>query len=674
MTEQSSSKSFFGRYLRYKIDQQKTNLLLCCVLNILTLPLLALAMKKGVFSIYADLYNVGRMGAAICAVFIVIMAAAGAVMSFEFYNKKNLTDTLGVLPITYKQRFFGDLISGYITNVAPIIPFGIVSLVIFSIAQKNLAASFKELSITEDVSLIRFGVNAFVTFFFIVSITYFITVFVTSACGKVRHAIIFSVFLLAALPLMTGGIAGFVASSILSVDFMAVIDKTMLLFPPLKPLVSIINSADVLEKVQYIDGEESIKENYIAFDPVCIIVWMALAVLFIALAYFTGKRRKPENVGSAFVIRPIFNVICALASGGFAAVYLGYTYRNMWFTSAIAVIGGGVVCVVLLLLYLPKIKHLLFGAISGIGTVLAVFGLCVLFDKTGCFGARYLPENSEKIEYVISNDFLKITDKADIEKFMSMQNGVLKKKGNDMMFDSDTSAKYSIEYKLTNGKTVNRVFYNNYINVGISTFHNNYPTDLMLENEMRLENYPEYFFNAVKDNDYKFSCVNFDTGKRIELSESEADEFVDILYNEAKEKFYHETNDFAYAVFANRVSFPIQMSFGKSIGYLEGFSDEIVDPEKDETYISITYYYGGDKDGYNRNYISVSVPLREKNNDIVKELESYFDEQYYEDEFDDSGYDTNFTIYKRASYSINRLIRKEDTSKVLELMLEMIEW
>lgn len=672
MTEQSSSKSFFGRYLLYKIDQQKANLVLCCVLNILTLPLLALAMKKGVFSIYADLYNVGRMGAAICAVFIVFMAIAGAVMTFEFYNKKNLTDTLGVLPITYKQRFFGDLIAGYIANVAPIIPFGFISLFIFSAAQKSFAVSLKELGITEDLSLMKFGVNAFVTFFFLVSVTYFIAVFVISACGKIRHSVIFSIFLLAALPMMIGGVAGFIASSVLTVDFLAVIDKVMMFFPPYMPLVSIISSADILERVQYLNGEESITEKYAAFDPINVIVWTALAVLFIALAYFTGKRRKTENVGSAFVIHPIFNIICALASGGFAAVYLGYTYRNMWFTSAIAVIGGGVVCVVLLLLYLPKIKHLLFGAISGIGTVLAVFGLCVLFDKTGCFGARYLPENSKKIEYVISNDFLKITDKADIEKFMSMQNGVLKKKGNDMMFDSDTSAKYSIEYKLTNGKTVNRVFYNNYINFGVNTFTKNYPTDLMLENEMRLENYPEYFFDAIKDNDYKFSHVLFDTGQRIDLSESEADEFLNILHNEAEEKYYHETAVFAWAVFANRFSFPIQTSFGKSIGYLEGFSDEIVDPEKDETYISITYYYGNNNDY--RNSISVSVPIRERNNDIVKELESYIEEQHYEDEYDDSGYDTNFTVYKRGSYNPNNYIRKEDTSKVLELMLEMIEW
>lgn len=132
MTEQSSSKSFFGIYLRHRLRQQRMNFILCAILNVLTLPLLTVSMEKGIKNPLDDFYVAGHVGAVMSGIALFVLAVAGAVMSFEYYNKKNLTDTLGVLPITNKQRFFGDLIGGYIANVAPIIPFGAVSAAIMS--------------------------------------------------------------------------------------------------------------------------------------------------------------------------------------------------------------------------------------------------------------------------------------------------------------------------------------------------------------------------------------------------------------------------------------------------------------------------------------------------------------------------------------------------------------
>ncbi len=62
MTEQNSSKSFFGIYLRYRIKEQKMNLILCVILNVLSLPMLAVAMGKGISTgnQYDDFYLVGR--------------------------------------------------------------------------------------------------------------------------------------------------------------------------------------------------------------------------------------------------------------------------------------------------------------------------------------------------------------------------------------------------------------------------------------------------------------------------------------------------------------------------------------------------------------------------------------------------------------------------------------
>ncbi len=656
MTEQNSSKSFFGIYLRYRIKEQKMNLILCVILNVLSLPMLAVAMGKGISTgnQYDDFYLVGRAWAVMSWIALVIIAIAGAAMSFEFYNKKNLTDTLGVLPITNKQRFFGDLIGGYIANVVPVIPFGIAAMVIFySLQGKFDALITKDNNDIECVFQIgKLGLDIFVSLFFSLTISYLIAVLVTSACGKMFHSTILSVFTIAGLSFFPAGIVGCFSMNMLGIDISKYIYDTMLFFPPIALIKNMYDSANLLENLDFYKLQRA-EDIFIVFKPVYIMVWIILGVGLIAGAYFIGKHRKSENVGSSIVFRPLFYISCGLASGGTSAIILSANTTSYIITILLSFFGGGIVCLIMHLIWLPSKKHLMRGIIAGSASILAAFGLCVLFDKTCCFGARLLPENSAKIEYVNANDFITITDKADIETYMKLQNRILRSYSFDNIHyvsgNDPYSSFYKIEYRLANGRIVKR----------------QYNRSLYGNVEQNLDGYGRYFFDKIAElaeANGDMSCfVTIDSG-RINIPKDKSEEFFNLIRGEAEEKYKYGAGVYGGVVFnvgSRTILFNVQNDFTKTIAYLEKMWNNIAEINSpDSTYLWIRYI-----PSLNESELSVTIKYRDKDNELVKELVSLLKPSR-----EDKNRDEKMVI-SGADYHVP----KENSQKVLDILTKMVE-
>lgn len=661
MTEQSSSKSFFGIYLRYRINQQRVNLIMCVILNILALPLLALALNKGLNNGFDDFYQTGRILAVISAVVLIILAINGAVTSFEFYNKKNLTDTFGVLPITNTQRFFGDLIGGYIANVAPVIPCGLVGGIMFGSMQGKFDAILAENEIEPFMNLRSVGLNLFVALFFIYTITYLIAVLVTSACGRTLHSTVFSIFTAIAIPLFVGGMVGCFAVCMLGVNTRKLMWDTIMLFSPIALMKDVFGAVILFENIDL--ENPSIVFN--AFNPANIIVWTVLAVVLIAAAYFVGKRRKTENVGSSVVVRFVYYVICGLTSGGVCAIILGLIFsdvsRHSPLGHIIPILSGLVISVIMLLLWLPKKRYLLRGIIAGAGSVVAVYGLFTLFDKTGCFGARYFPENSAKIEYVKADDFLTITDKADIEKYMKLNNETLRKNYANIIY-AYYSDGYKVEYKLSNGKTIERIYNEGYDYFNSSFFNVEWA---MRENEMTLKGYNDNFFDAVSNNSDYWNCYVFNVDRQVNIPHDKNDEFISILRDEVEEKYDpNDVNYYGYAEFRTvryRRKFLLPNSYTKTIAFLESLGGNyVVETDPNSELFSIGY-----SPKPNTFDLHLRVKYKDRNDPRVKELQSFF--QDWNSTGDDIA-DEAFSVFMdRGSYRI----LKENSQRALEIMLEL---
>lgn len=199
MTDQSSCKrGFFGKYLRYRIGTLKGNLLICAVLNLLGLPFYAIghlhissAQLNGTVADY-NFFLYSSFCGSLCVCAVILSAVIGAALSFSYCNKKELTDTLGVLPLTHRERFWGDFLGGYIANVAPFIPSALITVIMFVVVHKNYSViAIHAGEQAEDH--IGFIIGLSLTLFFVYTFGYIISVLVTAIFGRLIFAEIFSV-------------------------------------------------------------------------------------------------------------------------------------------------------------------------------------------------------------------------------------------------------------------------------------------------------------------------------------------------------------------------------------------------------------------------------------------------------------------------------------------------
>lgn len=661
MTERSSCKSFFKNYLRYRIKEQKINLILCCVLNVFALPLFALAQKKGFDNQFSDFYMYGKICSMISGAALIVLAIVGVTFSFDFYHKKNLTDTIGALPLSYKQRFWGDFLAGYITNVAPVIPCGIVSVFIFAGTQGKFDDLWREAGeqITVFFSMASLGIATALALFFTVTFAYLLSVLVTSGCGKLITSVMFSVIGAVALPCAAAGFVGCFANSILGIDTSKYTELAVMFFPPAGSLRELSGAIGFLGAIDFLNFTR-VEDYFMVFKPLYIVYLVVFGAAISAGAFFLGKFRKQENTGKAFLYKPMFYVISLLFSSALVADVMSLIYRKkiIWTVLLIAVIAGAVAFLICELIYRPKRKDIFKGIVYCAAAIGVSIGITILFDKTGSFGLRYLCENPDKIEYLKVDD-MTVTDKADIEKFMKLQNETLKR--NADILEYGESYGFAVEYKTTSGKTIKRVYDKIFVADDYTS-----PIGEMNGNMRSLSGYGKYFFGEIDGMIDDLVCDITEKNDKIQIPDEKLTEFIGILREEASEKYDPYSEPYALAKFSGRkiLSFTIQPNYEKTIEFLDGLDEKVeIDPE--EVIIKIIY------DSHDKNNESLGMDVYIKNkykdDELVKELMQLFGKRGDGGDADDCFVVLVSNSIVNASY----YVPKENAERVLEIVTEL---
>lgn len=657
MTAVNSSKGLFVTYFKYRLGIMKMNFVMCCILNVLGLPLLAVAANKGFGGVISEFSATARFFSMICIAALPAIAIFNALSSFDYYHKKDLTDTIGVLPLSHKQRFFADLLAGLIVNAVPIIPCGIFCVIVFGNMQGKLLARY-EAAMLGNFHMVNVGLYIAAAVLFIVVFTYLFTVLTSVCCGKVFHSVVFSVIAIVILPLLFGGLARCFANWILGIDSKEYFWEAVKFFPPAGLLRAILDVVEV--PFSGYSGYFIRKDNDIArlgFGH--ILVYLILAAGIIALAYFLGKRRLAEHTGSAFAIKPMFWVL----SGGITAAMTimtlctsseFYAYGGIFHSYHIFSAAAGLLtCLVTVLLYRQKKKTFLHTLIVGAGAVVVMLAAWVVVDKTGSFGARYYPKSADEIEYIKINSTYKITEKKDIEDFTSMLNKELHDNPSGLAY-GDWGG-FFVEMKKTDGTSIAR----------------NYTGRNLGEQILRsLDGYLDYFFGELEDSpeewkaylSYRYMSNSMVSSARTWVHDEDVDELIKILHEEAKEKHDPNAKTVIEIVFygLNRErSFAIGEDFTRTIAFLSEATYDL-DDNHSVVYLSIEYSgYGVDRDVF-----SVKIPFADKDDARVKELVSLLEASEGEP------VDPNFRM-RVFSGSNEPGVTEENKPRVLELMREL---
>ncbi|MBD5111722.1 MAG: hypothetical protein HDT42_04205 [Ruminococcaceae bacterium] len=601
MTEANlCKKSYFGAYLRYRLGRMKGFLVVGLVMNFLVLPLQGLLMlfradrlagSGGALNYNAMLYVTlfGSLAAFIGLAFTMVCA----VSSYNYFCKKECVDTLGVLALTYKQRFWGDFLGGFIPCVGTFIPCALIGIILTAIAQNKLNA----VTIDEKhINIMPFFLGFALALFFAYLFVYLLTSLAAACCGRISSVIIFSVISFASIPILGISLSKFITLEAVGVSDTLVNQAQQLCMP-----VGLFFSDLIEALAMMIDerNEKLIMElselEFAVFSPVSIVILIIAAVLILALAYFAGKSRKQENVGRMFVKPVYFHVIAIIMSlGGFFIVASAFRDSNRGLIIPIGLGVSLVIAVIFEVVRRPKARQLPKAAIRWAATAACSIGLMFLISKTGAFGLINIPKDvkSMRIEFYDNNFTLReleLTSPEEISEFLEVHNKSVSNWSEYMCGYKDDHNIYLgfiISYITAGGDDVIRGYgVNNYgYKQSFSTINT------LSKNVLNLSFYPKKSAELLNGNALSAETGVAEIFNKVSVPTERLGEFTQTLKQDIIDHYDANAATIGTADVTfeeSSVSYPIQSSYENTIRLIREYNNDIEkDPDATVMYIN----------------------------------------------------------------------------------------
>lgn len=689
MTEQSSCKrSFFKEYLFYRIGTLKGNLLICSVLNLLGLPFFALghlhmssAQLNGT-GVNRDFFGYASFCGPMCVYAVMIMAVTGAAASFAYFNKKELTDTLGVLPLTHGERFRGDFLGGYIANVAPFIPCALIAVIMFVVTQKNYDIIAARSVAEPSENCIAFIVGLSLTLFFIYTLGYIISALVTSIFGRFMFAEIFSVIGIIVSTALIMGVSGCFLNEVSGVS---AVNGDKLYAMPLGPLFGEVGESFSRAGAfsdMYADRMEFFTD-FMILKPLNIVIFTVAAAALTILAYYISKSRRQERVGKIVVHGAAFRGMALLTAAAAVMIAVSlYSEKDILPSFIIGSAIGAVIVIVFEVIRRPRVKEIPRTVFGYAGTIICCYGLCILFRGTGAFGLRYINAVPEEIKYIdvgvsfgsggqIYGGNYKLTGKNDIRQFTEKHNSILKSYGNWV----HSGDEFVVEYKFTDGTTLLR---------GYMRWKYNSETPIidMINNLYSLEGYPKALCSFMTDGSAIENCTAVIEGAygSIFVPTDKFPEFLEMFSSEIIENYSADAETcggvsvvLEDAKNNNRsVDIPIQKNYTKTLGFLRALASS---DSEDDNQLALTLSRGYSYNNGDDFDLKINIYKKDLDDELVKELFSLL-KRHSDIETDDPDVIIGEISQKIDVSSMNHVlycVPASTENRVTEIMIELAE-
>lgn len=687
MTEASlCKKSYFGKYLRYRLGRMKSFLLVGAILNLVILPLQSLAMIIRV----NRLYNINVNGTSnpmnftamvyitIIGVFAAIIGLAFtmvcAVSSYGYFIKKESVDTLGVLALTYRQRFWGDFLSGLIPCVGTFVPCALVGAIFTSVAQNKLNAFTID---DKYIDIMPFFLGMTLTFFFTYLFIYLLTTLAAVCCGRISSTITFSVISFAAIPVLGISLTKFVTLEAVGIDDTPVTKAQQLcmpagsLFSPVPTAIGLMTDErnnSMIKRLSELD--------FAVNSPVSIIILSAAALAILAFAYFAGKSRKQENVGRMFVKTGYFHIITIMMSlGGFFIVADALRNSNRGLIIPIGLGVSLVIAVIFEVVRRPHVRELPKSAVRWAVSSACGVGLMLLISGTGSFGMINIPKDvkSMTLEFIDENNIrysIELTDHAEIAEFVDSHNKIIKEnsewlhRGND----STSSFAFKVRYADKNDAETTCAY------VDSSDSSSKFYRMVLPKNVMSLSFFPKKSAEMLDGKISSAKAVISDIFTKVEIPSDKLDEFAqtlkqDILEHQSPQ--VESVGSVSINIQDSTQEYSIQSDYENTLRLIRGYNNSSEkDPDAEVMHIlfskrkkmktSSGVEYWGNTSG-----IGLNICERDMENPKVKELLELIKpnlNDYSESEIE---------FYIRASNEVNYNISDADKNHVALLIAQI---
>jgi len=375
MNTTASKNNYFWVNFKLSIQNKKTWLVLI-LLNIMAVPY---ALVRYIF--LDQRANISTI--AISVIAIAFIFAAGLVIplsQFDYLFNKSKVDMAYSLPLTRKQRFFSDYLSGLTIYISTLLGQFVLSFAISGIGllvnnefKKMFQHSYGEL-------LLKF----FFIMLLILLFLYTLTTFTVSCCGQTFEAVTSAIYvnILLISTLFAGHALLF--SNLYGVDLYPIINRIIRIISPAGGGVVLIENVANGQKL-----------NLLGWALPYIIV----ILLFLLLAYKNHVKRNAEDVSKPFVKKSFNYLVVTLFTFHIAAFsYLTFnSYINLVITSAF------VFCIFEVITN-RGFKNFGKSMVRFASIIAIILVVIISVEKTNCFNLVYRISKANNVKSITITD------------------------------------------------------------------------------------------------------------------------------------------------------------------------------------------------------------------------------------------------------------------------------
>ena len=471
-------------------------------------------------------------GATSITTLIVVVSIAALVVGMALFNylyTSKSANMLHSLPITRVQHFGTNLISGLVMLWVPqIIAFliGVLICLSYGVTYINIMG----------IWLLSALAIAF--------IIYSMVVFCAFLTGQLFALPIYFValnFLYLFVRTLILSFETIVSYGVSPIDLMYGYDDKLSCLSPLYYLVSKIE----FEPVQKYKNDEYFFTGMSFHGTNVLLIYIAVAVVFLAVAFYFYKKRNIENAGDAITVgfvKPIFKwgVGSCFGYGGGMLIYeiLSEIDINVKRTGLfILCLVVGVLCYFFAQMYLDKSFKVFNGRKIRRCGVFAAFML-VIFVSLNLYTSKqekYIPDIDLVEDAVISSTYSIAYEGDEITKVIDVHKDIVKEIKN--FRDNDNYAfSVSIYYKMKNGKIVKRNYAIPVSDKGKELY------DTICEEEAKYDNLKTYIFGKYHNDSIEIMDGNFQRydeeyshDNSVEFTKAEAEKLTEAILLDAEE-------------------------------------------------------------------------------------------------------------------------------------------
>ncbi|MDE5991613.1 MAG: hypothetical protein K2G87_01035, partial [Oscillospiraceae bacterium] len=376
---------------KQNIAGDKKLFIILSILHLIAAPAVILALIIFIYSgkgPYSDVDVYLTIGAATTAL-AGFLGIFPAVDSFSCLHKRSVVDMKLSLPMTAKQRFFSNYLSGLFTYIAPFLGAQVVSLLLMGYGLIFMEGrTFYDIYYNQKGELVKdpyvcdiFSEAAPILFKLILCgilamlMLYTVTVLITVCCGSKFESIAYTILINGLIPLTVVCVAFSIFDNLYGID-------------PETPMYKIISYTSVagaiFVAIDWVAGEGMFyrSEEWLNYGAWALVYLLIIAAIG-ALAFFLYRKRRAEQVSKPFVFKLAYyiTITCAM----FCLVALLIVDATSGLIPAIII--TAIVYMIFEVVTNRGFKRFWLSILKYAVTFLAAFGVIYVGAKTEGFGA-----------------------------------------------------------------------------------------------------------------------------------------------------------------------------------------------------------------------------------------------------------------------------------------------